>query len=56
MMRIVAVRPKEAFAPFSFGANTKLPDKRFLKDGSDGTRTRDPRRDRCAQTVSAGFA
>jgi hypothetical protein len=24
--------------------------------GSDGTRTRDLRRDRCAQTVSAGFA
>jgi hypothetical protein len=25
-------------------------------NGSDGTRTRDLRRDRCAQTVSAGFA
>jgi hypothetical protein len=39
--RIVAVRPKEAFAPFFLGAPAQnWPEEQCLKSGSDGTRTR----------------
>jgi hypothetical protein len=44
--RIVAVRPKEAFAPFFLGRRDKTAGKAVLKDGSDGTRPRALRRDR----------
>src|SRR6266511_6224361 len=51
----------KAFPGRRFGANTgnsrprNCPIWRAFVDGSDGTRTRDLRRDRCVQTVSAGF-
>jgi hypothetical protein len=43
--RIVAVRPKVAFAPFFLGRRHETAGKACLKSGSDGTRTRDLRRD-----------
>ena len=56
---IVAVKPREAFLRY-FRAADELTSgrekKRGVISGSDGTRTRDLRRDRCDQTVSAGFA
>jgi hypothetical protein len=56
---IVAVKPREAFLRYFQTADElarRREKKRGVKSGSDGTRTRDLRRDRCAQTVSAGFA
>ncbi|SRR5579884_178375 len=44
--------PKEAFAPFFLGRQHKTAEKRCLKDGSDGTRTRDLRRDRPVLAVA----
>ena len=46
--RVVAVQPKPPFAPYFQHRPRKPPEKRCVKSGSDGTRTRDLRRDRPA--------
>src|ERR671936_554658 len=55
---IVAVKRREAFLRY-FQAADELASRREkkcrVKSGSDGTRTRDLRRDRCDQSVSADF-
>jgi len=56
---IVAVKPREAFLRYFQTADElarRREKKRGVKSGSDGTRTRDLRRDRCVERVSAGFA
>ena len=55
---IVAVKPREAFLRYFQTADElarRREKKRGVKSGSDGTRTRDLRRDRCDQSVSSGF-
>src|SRR5579862_1981331 len=46
--RVVAVQPKPHSGPISRTRPWKPPEKRCVKSGSDGTRTRDLRRDRPA--------
>ena len=55
---IVAVKPREAFLRYFKAADElarRREKKRGVKSGSDGTRTRDLRRDRCVETVASGF-
>ena len=56
---IVAVKPREAFLRYFQTADElarRRQKKRGVKSGSDGTRTRDLRRDRCDSSVSTGSA
>jgi hypothetical protein len=56
---IVAVKPREAFLRYLQAADElarRREKKCGVKSGSDGTRTRDLRRDRCDETVASSFA